>query len=463
MPRKAAKPKRKSKVASVQRRLSTIEAHLAEIAAANLSLQAEPQSVGESQRSTAETRNPPTPDRPPQTMDAPVFELREVTHYSQQRHGHFSFHDAFRGTLYDDLRFAWLCGNWSIFEKLDLKTVEHQEDRELIAALAAAAYVHLGRRADAQQAMQAALAWGLEATQAATLVMADLYRTMAKAHYFNHNHHAADEHLRCSGVAQYTPLETYLSGKKQLAESTEPGRHRRGMKMSDDLRQALPNYTVKIIFDVGSNQGQSVGAFLREYPGSQFYCFEPAHTTYQLLGATYGYFPQVKLFRKALGRHKSIAELEHGSRSTMSRITDQNPELPSHPDATRELVEIDTLDAFCAENGISHIDLLKIDTEGGDLEVLQGASKLLAEHAVDLISVEAAMSRLNRRHCQLASLQHHLEDRGYYLFGVYEQKSEWVSRQPHLRRANALFISGALIEASTGRAAASIPDREKSP
>jgi FkbM family methyltransferase len=463
MPRKGAKLKTANKAARLKHRLSFIENCLAKIIAQIPPTNIEPYVDGNTRYLHPLPPKITHSSQRTKSAERPVFELREITQLNPNQHNVFSFTNVFRGRLFDELLFAWLCGRWSTFEKLDLRTIENQVNRELIAALAAAAYVHLGRRADAQRAMQTALAWGMDASRAATLIMADLDRTMAKAHSFNRNHLVAIEHLRCSGLAQYTQLETHPFEKKQHAKSIAPAGHRRGLKMSDDLRQALPNYTVKIIFDVGSNAGQSVRAFLREYPGSQFYCFEPALTTYQVIEATYGHFPQVKLFRKALGSHKSIAELEHGSRSTMSRVTDQNPELPSHPDATQELVEIDTLDAFCAENRISHIDLLKIDTEGGDLEVLQGASKLLAEHSVDLISVEAAMSRLNHRHCQLASLQHHLEDRGYYLFGVYEQKNEWVSRQPHLRRANALFISGALIETSTGKVAASIPDREKSP
>jgi len=40
-------------------------------------------------------------------------------------------------------------------------------------------------------------------------------------------------------------------------------------------------------------------------------------------------------------------------------------------------VKTDTLDNYCEENGIKEIDLLKIDTEGHDLKVLLGASRML--------------------------------------------------------------------------------------
>ena len=45
---------------------------------------------------------------------------------------------------------------------------------------------------------------------------------------------------------------------------------------------------------------------------------------------------------------------------------------------TRALNSTDcTLDAYCEQNNISHIEFLKIDTDGHDIDVLRGASKML--------------------------------------------------------------------------------------
>ena len=40
-------------------------------------------------------------------------------------------------------------------------------------------------------------------------------------------------------------------------------------------------------------------------------------------------------------------------------------------------VKTDTLDNYCEENNIDNIDILKIDTEGSELEVLEGAKNIL--------------------------------------------------------------------------------------
>jgi hypothetical protein len=47
-----------------------------------------------------------------------------------------------------------------------------------------------------------------------------------------------------------------------------------------------------------------------------------------------------------------------------------------------------TIDAFCADNKIPEIDLLKVDTEGGDLFVLQGARRTMEEGRIRFVYVE---------------------------------------------------------------------------
>lgn len=47
-----------------------------------------------------------------------------------------------------------------------------------------------------------------------------------------------------------------------------------------------------------------------------------------------------------------------------------------------------TLDSFCVSAGVNRVDVLKIDTEGHDLEVLQGAHRLLCERRIRFVYFE---------------------------------------------------------------------------
>ena len=53
-----------------------------------------------------------------------------------------------------------------------------------------------------------------------------------------------------------------------------------------------------------------------------------------------------------------------------------------------EKIVVRRLDDFCLENQISHIDLLKVDVEGGELGVLTGARQMLDSQSIDFVQFE---------------------------------------------------------------------------
>ncbi len=57
-------------------------------------------------------------------------------------------------------------------------------------------------------------------------------------------------------------------------------------------------------------------------------------------------------------------------------------------------VEGRTLDRLCEEREVAHVDLLKIDVEGAELDVLRGGAGLLARQAIGLIIFEASFTVL---------------------------------------------------------------------
>ena len=71
------------------------------------------------------------------------------------------------------------------------------------------------------------------------------------------------------------------------------------------------------------------------------------------------------------------------------------------------------------------------------------------EQHIDFIEVEAGMNPWNERQVPFEILKAHLESKNYFLFGIYEQVHEWPTKAPHLRRANAVFLSERLIQANT--------------
>ena len=50
-------------------------------------------------------------------------------------------------------------------------------------------------------------------------------------------------------------------------------------------------------------------------------------------------------------------------------------------------VETSTIDNICIRNNINKIDVLKIDTEGSELNVLRGATKMLKNTKIILVEI----------------------------------------------------------------------------
>ena len=102
-------------------------------------------------------------------------------------------------------------------------------------------------------------------------------------------------------------------------------------------------------------------------------------------------------------------------------------------------VSTEPLDRFCERQNIDRIDLLKIDTEGHDLSVLQGARKMLADRKIGCVFTEVGLNPANDYHVSFDVMKAWLEGRGYYLFGLYDQAHEFDG-ESYLRRMNAAFI-----------------------
>ncbi len=215
----------------------------------------------------------------------------------------------------------------------------------------------------------------------------------------------------------------------------------RGVDVAEDIARSLPLQQMEVVFDVGANVGQSAELFALMFPRAVIHCFEPVKETFQILARSQKRRQRVSCHQMALAAVSGPGEMVLHGESDLFYLN--NSEQPTGPGVNfaSETVRVATLDDFCSSENIRHINYLKIDTEGGDLAVLQGAEQMLSGQRIDLIEVEAGMSRLNTTHASFESLKELLESHGYLLFGMYEQVPEWIKHEPQLRRSNLVFLS----------------------
>jgi FkbM family methyltransferase len=219
----------------------------------------------------------------------------------------------------------------------------------------------------------------------------------------------------------------------------------RGVDFAEDIAKWLPTYNVNTIFDVGANVGQSATLFLSKFPSSQIFCFEPVSDTFHQLQQRTQDDKRVNCYQLAFGSTEEEGKMVLEGSSDMFFLLDSTTESANNG-ARMESVNVDTIDSYCQKNSVEDISYLKIDTEGGDLDVLRGARTMLVEQRIDIIQVEAGMSPTTDRHVSFESIKSFLESQNYYLFGIYEQVNEWPTKEPHLRRINPIFLSKKVVK-----------------
>ena len=80
---------------------------------------------------------------------------------------------------------------------------------------------------------------------------------------------------------------------------------------------------------------------------------------------------------------------------------------------------METIDSYIQKNKITRIDLLKIDVEGYELEVLDGAKDALASGSIKAILADATLTE-NTQHTFFNDLWDYLRSKNFSFFGLYD-------------------------------------------
>jgi len=153
-------------------------------------------------------------------------------------------------------------------------------------------------------------------------------------------------------------------------------------------RVVLLHTSHSIVFDIGAHRGDWTASLLKQQNTDiAVYAFEPSEEIFNFLrqrtADSKSVIPVHMACSERAGKSKFIVP---GPLSGISSIAAQDSHSDSDPDI--EMVTLTSLDKYCRESGIPHINLLKVDTEGHDLSVLLGAEDLLRAHSVDVVQFE---------------------------------------------------------------------------
>ena len=180
---------------------------------------------------------------------------------------------------------------------------------------------------------------------------------------------------------EFRPFFRFLHkglGLKNLADYVEQRRKLLG----------LVNLDVRTVIDVGANKGRAARRFRRLFPAARIYCVEPIPRLCRRLerwAGTQG--GAVRVFQTALSAAPSEQPLYvHRQSDILSTLA-----VPAPGDAARYEpipVRVETLDGLTADLRLDADVLVKLDTEGLDLQVIRGGEETLRRAAA--VIVEAA-------------------------------------------------------------------------
>jgi len=138
------------------------------------------------------------------------------------------------------------------------------------------------------------------------------------------------------------------------------------------------------VFDVGANDGEYLRAALDVLGDrTRVWCFEPHASSFRALQSSFAGHAGVQARNIALGLEPGAAHLHFEADGSTTASLAAN----AAGQGTEE-VQVDTVDHVCRNEHIEHIDLLKIDTEGYEMDVLHGARQMMESGRIRSIQFE---------------------------------------------------------------------------
>jgi len=102
-----------------------------------------------------------------------------------------------------------------------------------------------------------------------------------------------------------------------------------------------------------------------------------------------------------------------------------------------EAIKVSTVDEYCGSEKIDFIDLLKIDTQGYDLRVIQGANRMMGHCGIAAVLVEIIFVPLYAGQSSFEEIYRALSKHGFKFVSLYGVN---FSEDRYASWADALFI-----------------------
>ena len=191
------------------------------------------------------------------------------------------------------------------------------------------------------------------------------------------------------------------------------------------------------IFDIGANKGEYVKTIHSVIHNSVIHCFEIVPDTRKILKGNLSQIKDIIIADCGLSDKEGLLEIGFNKKG------DSEASIISNLTKAEEVVtcKVQTGDMYCEQNGIEEIDLLKIDTEGHEIPILEGFRNTLSK--VNIIQFEYGTTWISSKHF-LYEVYEILEPAGFLIGRLYPDgvlfKPYDRNEDEHLRMGNYVAV-----------------------
>lgn len=207
------------------------------------------------------------------------------------------------------------------------------------------------------------------------------------------------------------------------------------LSLENDLKQ-MGMGNPSVIFDVGAHLGQTSLHFLKSFPGTSIHCFEPVDENFKQLKLNTKGKREIKINNVALGDSQKPVMMKTGKCDQTHQVSSNSQK--THIIGELPMIPMETIDSYVKSEGIGVIDILKIDVEGHELEVLEGAKHQIQKQNVKVILAECDFDPDDTQHTYFNDLCNYLRYRNFSFFGLYDVIH--YGNNKGIGYCNALFI-----------------------
>ena len=231
-------------------------------------------------------------------------------------------------------------------------------------------------------------------------------------------------------------LALNAKGYKNFGNFTQTGEKKFIQSISKDLIFCI---------DVGANVGKYTQLLLSE-TNSEIISFEPLKEAFKELKKIENkYQNRLKAFNYAIGEENTNLELNFSDEKSEKATFSKDIEKLSffdHKKNKKVMTNIVTLDSFFLENpsliNKKDIDLIKIDTEGFELEVIKGAKDTIENKRPKYIQLEFNWHQLFKNHSMYKFSQYLTN---YELFQILPFGEKLIKVDPNRPETNIYHLS----------------------